>query len=85
MLGTGAGSMLIGVHAGWNFTTWALSGAGGGGLWKMTIPDGMTDRVQSIGMAAYLIWMGLTAAGLWMWKSKDWTITTGTRQHPPKG
>jgi hypothetical protein len=83
MLGTSAGSMLfgmaavaarrglafpIGVHAGWNFTTWALSGAGGGGIWKMTIPGGMTGRVQTMGMAGYLVCMSLATAGLWIWK-----------------
>jgi uncharacterized protein len=79
LLGTGAGSLLfamaavaarrglafpIGVHAGWNFATWSL-GAGGAGIWKMNFPANVTERVQVVGMCAYLACMAFGTTLLW--------------------
>ena len=92
LIGTGAGSLLfgmaavasrhglafpIGVHAGWNFTTWSL-GIGGAGIWKMTFPEELTARVQVIGMCAYLTCMLLGTMLLWLWTMRG----EGYQQHP---
>jgi uncharacterized protein len=84
LIGTGAGSLLfgmaavaarrglafpIGVHAGWNFTTWSL-GVGNAGIFKMTFPAVLTQRVQTIGMCAYLTCMLFGTTLLWFWSKR---------------
>jgi uncharacterized protein len=91
LIGTGAGSLLfgmaavaarrglafpIGVHAGWNFTTWSL-GVGNAGIFKMTFPAVLTERVQAIGMCAYLTCMLFGTLLLWFWSKR------GERQAHP--
>jgi hypothetical protein len=84
LIGTGAGSLLfgmaavaarrglafpIGVHAGWNFATWSL-GNGGAGIWEMTFPAGLTERVQVIGMCVYLTCILSGTMLLWFWSKR---------------
>jgi membrane protease YdiL (CAAX protease family) len=84
LIGTSAGSMLfgmaavaskkglafpIGVHAGWNFTTWCL-GAGGAGIWKMNFQESLGGRVQLLGMCVYLACMLFGTLLLWFFKMK---------------
>ena len=84
LIGTGAGSLLfgmaavaarrglafpIGVHAGWNFTTWSL-GVGSAGIFKMTFPADLTQRVQTIGMCAYLACMLFGTMLFWFWSKR---------------
>jgi uncharacterized protein len=81
LIGTGLGSMLfgmaaiaarqglafpIGVHAGWNMATWALSQQGGLGIWDIAFPPALAGRVQTMGMAAYVVAMlvGITCLTL---------------------
>jgi membrane protease YdiL (CAAX protease family) len=83
LVGTGIGSLLfgmaaiagkrglalpIGVHTGWNFTTWCLTS--GSGPWKMTFPSYLSHRVQTVGMIMYVICMLFGTALLWFW-AKD--------------
>jgi membrane protease YdiL (CAAX protease family) len=78
--GTGVGSLLfgmaavaakrglafpVGVHAGWNFTTWCLSS--GSGPWKMTFPSYLSHRVQTVGMIVYVTCMLAGTVILWLW------------------
>ena len=80
LVGTGIGSLLfgmaaiagkrglalpIGVHAGWNFTTWCLTS--GTGPWRMTFPSYLSHRVQTVGMIMYVICMLVGTALLWCW------------------
>jgi membrane protease YdiL (CAAX protease family) len=82
-VGTGVGSLLfgmaaiaarrglafpIGVHAGWNFTTWCLTG--GTGPWKMTIPSNLSHRVQTVGMIMYVVCMLFGTILLWLWTKR---------------
>jgi len=84
LLGTGAGALLfgmaaiaarrglafpIGVHAGWNFTTWSL-GVGNAGIFQMTFPAVLAQRVQVIGMCAYLTCMLFGTMLLWLWSKR---------------
>jgi hypothetical protein len=84
LIGTGTGSLLfgmaavaarqglavpIGVHAGWNFATWSL-GVGGTGIWKMTFPAALTERVQVVGMCVYVMCMLLGMMLLWFWSRR---------------
>lgn len=93
LVGTAAGSLLfgmaavaarrglafpIGVHAGWNFTTWSL-GLGNAGIFKMTFPAALSQRVQAIGMCAYLTCMLFGTTLLWFWSKR------GERQANPLG
>ena len=79
-VGTGVGSLFfgmaaiaprrglafpIGVHAGWNFTTWCLTS--GNGPWKMTFPPYLAPRVQSVGMVMYVTCMMAGTVLLWLW------------------
>lgn len=83
LVGTGIGSLLfgmaaiagkrglalpIGVHAGWNFTTWCLTS--GNGPWRMTFPSYLSHRVQTAGMIMYVIFMLFGSALLWLWTKR---------------
>lgn len=82
-IGTGVGSLLfgmaaiaakrglafpVGVHAGWNFTTWGLSS--GSGPWRMTFPSNMSERVQTTGMIMYVVCMLFGTFLLWVWMKR---------------
>ena len=58
----------IGVHAGWNFTTWCLTS--GNGPWKMTFPSALSPRVQVVGMIMYVTCMLAGIALLWLWAKR---------------
>lgn len=79
-IGTGVGSLLfgmaavaakrglafpIGVHAGWNYTTWCLTS--GSGPWRMTFSDSLSHRVQTAGMVLYVSCMLVGTVFLWAW------------------
>jgi membrane protease YdiL (CAAX protease family) len=83
VVGTGVGSLLfgmaaiaarrglafpIGVHAGWNFTTWCLTS--GIGPWKMAFPSALAHRVQTVGMVAYVVCMLFGTILLWLWAQR---------------
>ncbi len=79
LVGTGVGSLFfgmaaiagkrglalpIGVHTGWNFTTWCLTS--GSGPWSMTFPAYLSHRVQTVGMIVYVICVLIGTALLWL-------------------
>ncbi len=85
LLGTGVGSLLfgmasiaarkglafpIGVHAGWNLATWSLNSQGGPGLWRMTFPANLAQRVQTVGFVAYVVFMAMGIALLSYWNRR---------------
>jgi membrane protease YdiL (CAAX protease family) len=89
LLGTGVGSFLfgvaaiaarrglafpIGVHAGWNLATWSLDNQGASGLWKMTFPADLAQRVQTVGLVAYVAFMTLGIALLSYWNRRPMLI-----------
>ncbi len=60
----------IGLHAAWNFGTWAIGQKDFPGLWKPVIEAGFETRVNRIGMISYLVVFGSATLAFWWWQIK---------------
>ncbi len=60
----------IGLHAAWNFGTWAIGEKDLPGLWKPVIEAGFKTRVDRMEMISYLVVFGSGTLVFWWWQHR---------------
>ena len=70
----------IGIHAAWNLGHSALGFKETPGMWQPTVAPGEEERAYAVGIAIYLVVMGLATFGSWRWFRRR---TARPAQTPP--
>ncbi len=84
VLGSGAGAILFGVsalktkglalslglHSAWNFGQWTFGFKNKPGIWEAVVEKGHEPDVGNVGLAAFLLVMGIAIAGVFLYYRK---------------
>lgn len=66
-LASGGVALPIGLHAAWNFGSWAAGDKAEPGIWTTNVSDAVRSRVETVGSVSYLATMLLASVGFWLW------------------
>jgi len=61
----------IGLHAAWNFGQWMMGQKESAGLWRAVVDPGFEAHLERVGMASYLIVVGMAFGGFWWWYRQE--------------
>ena len=85
ILGSGAGAILFGVsalktkglalslglHSAWNFGQWTFGFKNKPGIWEAVVEKGYASEIENVGLAAFLLVMGIAIAGVCLYYRKS--------------
>ena len=83
--GSGAGAILFGVsalktkglglslgfHSSWNFGQWTFGFKNRAEIWQAVVVKGYESEIENVGLTAFLIVMGITITGLFVYNRKN--------------